>query len=165
MYVLGGIVGKEVIVASVLKFDSTQDTWSAWSRVEPMPEPRKLHAACAIGSDIYAFGGVLGLERQRSVFRFDTETNTWSTLEPMPRPCYTYSVSIIGGYQVYIVGAGDDGKGVLRFDTSSGVWSMLRDTSNNKHGSAFFVVGGCLYVAGGESDSSSVKPYEVATDT
>jgi hypothetical protein len=65
---------------------------------------------------------------------------------------------------IYIVGAGDDGKGVLRFDTASGVWSTLGATSNDKHGSATFVVGGCSYVAGGVA-RSSVERYDVATDT
>jgi N-acetylneuraminic acid mutarotase len=162
MYVLGGACGGPT-VASVLKFDSTQGTWSV---VEPMPEPRRKHAACAIGSDIYVFGGCRSpVERQTSVFKLDTETNTWSTLEPMPLPCVTHSVSVVDGDQVYIVGAGHDGKGVLRFDTASHAWSTLAATSDSRRRSATFVVGGCLYVAGGEDSSSSVERYDVATDT
>jgi lipid-binding SYLF domain-containing protein len=52
---------------------------------------------------------------------------------------------------VYIVGAGNDGKGVLRFDTASGVWSTLGATSSIKLGCATFVVG--------------VERYYVVTDT
>jgi subtilisin family serine protease len=66
---------------------------------------------------------------------------------------------------IYIVGAGNDGKGVLRFDTASGVWSTLGTTLNSKRRSATFVLGGCLYVAGGGGLSSSVERYNVATDT
>jgi N-acetylneuraminic acid mutarotase len=161
IYVLGGIC-ERIEVASVFKFDSTQGTWSA---VESMPEPRRLHAACAIGSNIYVFGGRFRHEVQTSVFKYDTVTNTWSTLAPMPLPCADHSVSVLNGDQVYIVGAGDDGKSVLRFDTASGVWSTLRDTSNNKCGSATFVLGGCLYVAGGDGNSSNVERYDVASDT
>jgi hypothetical protein len=73
---------------------------------------------------------------------------------------------VLDGDQVYIVGAGINGKGVLRFDTASGVWSTLGAISNNKHRSATFVVGGCLYVAGGGGDPYSiVERYDVATDT
>jgi N-acetylneuraminic acid mutarotase len=161
IYVLGGICERRE-VASVLKFDSTQGTWSA---VESMPEPRRLHAACAIGSDIYVFGGRFRNGFQTSVFKYDTVTNTWSTLAPMPLPCADHSVSVLNGDQVYIVGVGEDGKSVLRFDTASGVWSTLRDTSNNKRGSATFVLGGCLYVAGGDGNSSNVERYDVVTDT
>jgi N-acetylneuraminic acid mutarotase len=163
IYVLGGyaIIGSPEL-ASVLKFDSTQGTWIA---VAPMPAPRRFHAACAIGSDIYVFGGGIRFEDQTSVFKFDTVTNTWSTLAPMPLPCGDHNVSVLDGDQVYIVGVGDDGKGVLHFDTASGVWSTLRDTSNGMHGSPTFVVGGCLYVAGGDGNSSNVERYDVVTDT
>jgi N-acetylneuraminic acid mutarotase len=167
MYVLGGIVlGARGLStsASVLKFDSAQGAWSA---VERMPKARRMHAACAIGSDIYVFGGRRHLSGgKRSVFKYDTETNTWSTLEPMPLPCFNHSASVVDGDQVYIVGAGDDGKGVLRFDTASGTWSRLGATTNNKQGRASFVLGGRLYVAGGWKYSSlSVERYDVATDT
>jgi N-acetylneuraminic acid mutarotase len=165
MYVLCGICS-ESTVASVFKFDSTQDMWSV---VEPMPEPRKLHAVCSIGSNIYVFGGRFDHEDHTSSFKLDTrtETNTWSTLEPMPLPSSrsTHSVSVLDDDQVYIVGAGYDGEGVLRLDTASGSWSMPGATSSNKHGSATFVVGGCLYVAGGIGNSSSVERYDVASDT
>jgi N-acetylneuraminic acid mutarotase len=148
IYVLGGIASNgEVPLASVLKFDSMQGTWS---HVEPMPEGIWLHAACAIGSYIYVFGGRMSASGGKiSIFRFNTKTNTWSTSEPMPLLCCYHSVNVLDGNQVYIVGAGDDGKGVLRLDTISGVWSTLGATSNNKHGSTTFVLGGCLYVAAG----------------
>jgi N-acetylneuraminic acid mutarotase len=42
---------------------------------------------------------------------------------------------------------------------------MLGASSSDKHGSASFVVGGYLYVAGGDGDSSSVERYDVTTDT
>jgi hypothetical protein len=67
---------------------------------------------------------------------------------------------------VYIVGAGDDSKGVLRFDTASGSWSTLGHTSNDKLGSVTFVVGGCLHATGGVGSArSNVERYDVATDT
>jgi hypothetical protein len=73
---------------------------------------------------------------------------------------------VLDGDTVFIVGVGDDGKGVLCFDTASGVWSTLGATLNNKDGSESFVLGGCLYVAGGDdASSSSVERYDVATGT
>jgi N-acetylneuraminic acid mutarotase len=170
IYALGGFASDSArggsYLSSVLKFDSTQD---AWSQVEPMPEARRLHAACAIRSDIYVIGGWFGTGRggyqTSSIFKYDTETNTWSTLEPVPLPCIHHSVSVLDGSMIYIVGAGNDGKGVLRFDTASGVWSTLGTTLNSKRRRATFVLGGCLYVAGGGGLSSSVERYNVATDT
>jgi hypothetical protein len=161
IYLLGGITWSGATIASVLKFDSTQ---GSWRYVEDMPEPRRVHAACVIGSDIYVFGGRFRFEDQTSVFKLNTETDTWSTLEPMPLPCSSHSVSVLEGDQVYIVRAGADKMGVLRFDTASRMWSTLGETLNNERGSATFVVGGCLYVAGGENSFSSVERYDVAAD-
>jgi N-acetylneuraminic acid mutarotase len=120
MYVLGGSMRNGgSALASVFKFESTQGTWNA---VEPMPERRRLHTACAIGSDIYVFGG-LRTSAFKSVFKYHTETKIWSTLEPMPLPCGYHSAGVLDGNRIYIVGAGDDGKGVLNFDTASGAWN------------------------------------------
>jgi hypothetical protein len=164
MYVLGGNTrAGGSTLASVLKLDSTQGTWSL---VEPMPEARRGHSACAIGSDIYVFGGRCEFGRiTSSVFKLDTEANTWSALEPMPLTCSYHSVRVLNGNQVYVIGAGDDGRGVLHFSMTSGVWSALGATSDNKIGSSTFVFGGFLYVAGGVGDSSTVERYDVATDT
>jgi N-acetylneuraminic acid mutarotase len=108
MYVLGGVVDIFTATDSVLKFDITRATWN---EVAPMPEERRRVAACAIGSDIYVFGGDErnGLYRPRaSVFKYDTETNEWSTPAPMPLECAFYSVSVLDDL-VSIVGAEDDG--------------------------------------------------------
>jgi N-acetylneuraminic acid mutarotase len=74
MYVLGGTGhGRAAAFASVLKFDGTTSTWSD---VAPMPDARLGVAACAIGSDIYVFGGRNDLiGAHSSVFLLDTEAN------------------------------------------------------------------------------------------
>ena len=56
--------------------------------------------------------------------------------------------------------------GVLRFDPVSGAWSTLAPASANRKSCLSFVLGGCLYVAGGAAENkSSVQRYDVATDT
>jgi hypothetical protein len=53
IYVIGGFDGGGI--ASVLKFDSAQDTWS---EVAPVPDVEfYAFAACAVGSDNFVFGG------------------------------------------------------------------------------------------------------------
>jgi hypothetical protein len=52
-------------IATVLKYDSTQGTWT---QVAPMPEARYDAAGCAVGSDIFVFGGLclcLSISRAR----------------------------------------------------------------------------------------------------
>jgi hypothetical protein len=56
--------------ASMMKYDSTQDTWSEVSRI---PSRRTACAACAVGIDVYAFGGYYMQQTvQASVFKYDT---------------------------------------------------------------------------------------------
>jgi N-acetylneuraminic acid mutarotase len=122
-------------------------------------------AACAVGSDIYVFGGFSsdGLAHF-SVFKFDTEANVWSTLAPMPLACSYHSAGVLGGL-IYVVGAGDHSDEVLRFDPASGAWSTLAPTTGTKECGAPFVAGGCLYVAGGVSQPKRVERYDVASNT
>jgi hypothetical protein len=161
MYVLGGYDGD--VAGSALKFDSAQGTWS---QVAPMPVAIYDSAACAIGSDIFIFGGycnALGGD-QDSTFKYDTVADAWSTLAPMPHASSDHRVSVLDGL-VYIVGVGD-GSNVLRFDPASDVWSTLAPTLNNRGQCCSFVLGGCLYAAGGEGiDALSVERYDVTTDT
>jgi hypothetical protein len=161
MYVLGGRIG-EGTTASVLKFDSTQDTWS---EIAPMPERRFGMAACAIGGDIYAVGGYeSSFQAQASVFKYDTVANEWSILAPMPVTCVYNSASVLDGL-VYIVGAGATRREVLRFDPASGAWTTLTPTLIAMRIGASFVVDGCLYATGGAESGASVERYDPATDT
>jgi N-acetylneuraminic acid mutarotase len=160
MYELGGIYPggyhSSAAIARMVKFDSTQGTWSQSTH---MP-------ACAIGGDIYVFGGSpVHSQDQASVFKFDTVTDTWSTLAPMPLASSFHSASVLGGL-VYIVGIGVNCCEVLRFDPALDAWSTLAPTSSNRKYGVSFVVGGRLYVAGGSGRFNlSVERYHMASNT
>jgi hypothetical protein len=176
MYVLGGRVGDddedndirfgadEDATASVLKFDSTQ---GHWRQVSPMPEPRYNFAACAVGSDVFVFGGKNEVSSiQASVFKYDTEANIWSTLALMPHYAFGHSASVLDNL-IYIVGAGDHRSGVQRFDPISGAWTTLTPTLTHNLYASSFVLEGCLHVAGGlpHSSHSKVERYDAANNT
>jgi hypothetical protein len=168
MYVLGGELsddeGGSRVTASVLRFDSTQGTWS---EVAPMPAARHAFAACAVGSDVYIFGGYAGRE-QASVFKYDTVANAWSTLAPMSHACCDFSACVLDGL-IYLVGAGGGGRDVigrevLCFDPASEVWRTLAPLSSRRDSCALFVLAGCLYVVGGLLYTSIVERYDVASN-
>jgi hypothetical protein len=168
MYVLGGALREmhgPTVTTSVRKYDSVQGTWS---EVAPMPEPRCDFAACAVGKDIYVFGGCeiqnnLSSE-DNSLFKYDTETDKWSTLTPMPEEQHGHSAIELNGV-IYIVGAGYSGMELLCFDPASGVWSSLAPLLHECYHGASFVQGGCLYAAGGEIGNSNVERYDLVSDT
>jgi hypothetical protein len=165
MYVLGGFIEGDIVLyatASVLKLDSVH---GIWKEAAPMPEPRFNFAACVVGSNIYVFGGMSNYNHgERSVFRYDAETDDWSTLASMPGVGSRHSATELGGL-VYILGTGADYSGLQCYDPASDLWSTLSPmTTASSHG-ASFVLGGCLYAAGGERNASKVKRYEVTTNT
>jgi N-acetylneuraminic acid mutarotase len=169
MYVLGGGCQRNAFgdaTTSVCKYDSVQGTWS---EVAPMPEGRCDFAACAVGNNIYVIGGYdvrNGISsEQQTVFKYDTETDEWSTLTPMIEGQHGHSAIELNGL-IFIVGANDIGMELLCFDPASGVWSSLARLLHEHYHGASFVLGGCLYAAGGEtSGGSNVERYDVASDT
>jgi hypothetical protein len=167
IYVLGGF-GDDVanddnvgvpIATAVFKFDSALGTWV---EVAPMVAPRSDFAACAVGKDLYVFGGFeeFRLGASNTVSKYDTVANEWSTLAPMPSAYAHHSASVLDGL-VYIVRGGNE---VLRFDPTSGVWSSLAPTSANRYYCTSFVIGDHLYAAGGQHEVS-VERYDSATNT
>jgi N-acetylneuraminic acid mutarotase len=121
-------------------------------------------AAVAAGTDIYVFGGVDDNGGDEDfVMKYDTVADAWSILAPMPHACSCHRASNYNGL-VYIVGTGEDNEEVLRFDPVSAEWSPIAPTIFNRTNCATFVLGGCLYVAGGLSQET-VERYDAATDT
>jgi hypothetical protein len=162
MYVMGGMIEiNPGFAASVLKYDSTQDTWR---EIVPMPTARMGFAACVVGRDIYIFGDS-STGNPVPVLKFDTEAEEWDILPPTPVACHYPSASVLDGL-VYITGAGRSGCEVLRFNPTSGMWANLASTSSNRKRGASFVLSGLLYSAGGSTDATSaVERYDVASNT
>jgi hypothetical protein len=158
MYVLGGDVDGNTDRRSILKFESTLGTWIELTRA---PFAREYFAVCVIGCDIYVFGGENAASEMQS--DVDTVADSWDFLTPMPSRSSQYCASVLDGL-VYILGA-DDGHGVLRFDPSSNSLISLAPTLVYRKEGVSFVLGGCMYTAGGEGQSLSVARYNVATDT
>jgi N-acetylneuraminic acid mutarotase len=163
MYVLGGQIDGGV-TASVLKSDGAD---GSWSEAVPMPAPRERFASCAYKSSIYVFGGSDARSvGQASVFKFDIEANKWSRQAPMPHICTYHHASILNG-EVYIVGAGYNGREVLRFNFATNAWSTLVQTIYRRDRGVSFVLADSLYAAGGEDGSAreSMERYDLAANT
>jgi hypothetical protein len=128
-----------------------------------MPEARCDFAACAVGSDIFVFGGHNAGDHD-SVFKYDTVANEWSTLAPMPYTCADHSASVLDGL-VYIMGAGASYHDVLRFDPMSNVWSTLAPTAIRRDDGSSFVLGGCLYAVGSGICDATAERYDVASNS
>jgi N-acetylneuraminic acid mutarotase len=133
-----------------------------------MPEPRYKFAACAKGTDIFIFGGKNAQNNsQESVFKYDTLTDLWGILSmsPMPSASFEHSCCLLDGL-IYIAGARDNGTGLMCFDPASRRWSTIGTMLSLVTQVSIFVLGGCLYVAEGNSESkASVERYDPTTNT
>jgi hypothetical protein len=164
IYVLGGDIAERIFppTESVIKLD---DARGAWSMVAPMPEARWNCAACVVRTDIYVFGGLNDLaDKQGSVYKYDTKANIWNVLAPMPTAEFGHSVSVIDGL-IYIIGTGNGARYFLRFAPVTGIWSTLASTLRGRSRATYFVLGGCLYAAGGTGSPLTLERYGVASDT
>jgi N-acetylneuraminic acid mutarotase len=148
---------------SVLTFDSVHSTWREAS---PMPEVRFHFAACAIGRNIFVFGGKdSDYIAQSSVYKFDTAVDAWSVLPPMPYPCSPDSASVLDGLAYVQVGRGGV---ILRFDPAQESWLTIAPNLIQRGGANTFVLDCCLYVVGGlafGAEEKIVECYDVASNT
>jgi hypothetical protein len=152
-----------MIYLGTLKYDCTEGSWTG---VTPMPEARLAFATCAVGTDIYVFGGEdEDEETVDSVFKYDTVADEWTSLARMPQSCAYHSACALDGL-IYIVGVGGigSGEGVLCFDPASGDWESRAPTLHNRRYATCFVLGGILYAGGGISGGSSMERYDVAAN-
>jgi hypothetical protein len=150
LYVTGGFShDPSRAFLSVEKNTPSSDTLSA---VAHLPSARYDQAAVAVGSAIYVLGGYanIGSQGLASVLKFDSTQGACSAVESMPAPRQCHAACAIGS-DIYVFG------GSLRFEDQTSVFKY--DTST-------FVLGGCLFVAGGDGASSTVvERYDVVTGT
>lgn len=59
----------------------------AWSTAAALGSPRRLHGVCALGVDVFVFGGMTqdGVETATAE-RYDATTNTWRAIASLPAP-------------------------------------------------------------------------------
>jgi hypothetical protein len=175
VYVFGGIEidnDDPCTVSSVLKFVSGARTWN---EVTPMPEERDNAGACALGSDIYIFGGNDDYETERATtYRFDTQTGEWMILAPMPQAKAGHSVCVLNSL-IYVVGGSDShSKGLTSahcFDPAANSWRTLASMSVAINELGVFVLNESIYAVGGyHGDRSpcsltSMERYYVVSDS
>ena len=136
-----------------------------------MPEGRDSFGACVVGTDVYVIGGQTDNEETTdTVFRYSTVADEWSTLAPMPEARTGCQACALGDMDmVYVVGgrAGNWSQlsSVCRFDPASGSWSTVAPMSTARSDFGLFVLGGCIYAAGGLRTEQSVEKYDPDTDS
>jgi N-acetylneuraminic acid mutarotase len=108
LYATGGLDADEETLASVERYDPSEDTWSA---APALPRHRYGRCACAVADAMYVIGGTEPIEGEDeqivgTVLKFDSRTQTWSEMAPMPAERYCAGACVLGS-AIYVFGGCD----------------------------------------------------------
>jgi len=151
IYVVGGWAqtdSGEGPTATLEVYDPATNTWAVKA---PMPTPRNVLAAAALGGKLYAMGGWTGSEVTNRVEVYDPRSDSWSVGTPMNNPSSALSAAVLNG-KIYAMGGSD----VEVYDPQKQAWTTTVSTGwAPRWFLAAAVAKGKLYAMGG-SDSPDV---------
>ena len=152
-------------------FDSDAKKWTQHEHGDG-PAPRSFHKMCAIGSDLFVFGGCGVVGRNADLWKFDTVAGKWTVLagEPpagLPGRGGAGFLPSSDGKSLFVVGGfiGEESNAVFRFDLAENTWHEVLAEKNDVvrpfSVSCGAMIGGDLCFIGGEVDPSA-KGHEGA---
>ena len=151
VYVIGGIDSDWEVDALIPETEMYNPASDGWTDRAPLPTPRSLLGAAAIGGIIYAVGGIDATNISAVVEAYDPATNVWTTKAPLPTARYGMKLGVVGGL-LYAVGGYEGGIPTDRvdaYDPALNSWSPRAPMPSPHTWGGAGVVGGILYVAGG----------------
>jgi hypothetical protein len=172
IFAVGGTGVGNTSTASVERYDVSSGTWR---EVAPMAMVRAEFGLCSLSDGkIYATGGVKsGDVKLSSVERYDSRLDIWSAAPSLPRPrcahcaCAVDNVMyILGGIEVDEEGGGETVNSVLKFDCWTQTWSEGASMPEERDRAGACVLGGDIYVFGGntENDTTTATIYRFSTE-
>ncbi|PRW58177.1 nitrile-specifier 5-like [Chlorella sorokiniana] len=182
IYLFGGEHAPRVPIGSDVHAYNLQERVWRKLQVHGTPPPlRNAHAAAAVGTELYIFGGRCGIEigeaALNDLYKLDTTTATWSIVEPVGEtrpPKRSYAAATSAGGKLYVFGGcGEGSSGRLndlwQFDPATNRWRQLpsSDAIKGRGGPGFVSVPGALYVVAGFAgqETNDVHRFDLATET
>ncbi|RLM85219.1 tRNA wybutosine-synthesizing protein 2/3/4 isoform X2 [Panicum miliaceum] len=156
-YVIGGRGGPSEILDDVWVLQSAENTWLRLECSGNIFRPRHRHAAAAVASKIYVFGGLSDEGIYSCMNVFDTKSKQWSMLPAAGEwPCARHSHSLVSyGSKLFMFG-GHDGQQALNdfysFDTTTLRWnkeSTNGGTPSPRFSHCMFIYKNYLGILGG----------------
>ncbi|KAH6787777.1 Met-10+ like family protein / kelch repeat-containing protein [Perilla frutescens var. hirtella] len=158
IYVIGGRADPMNILNEVWVLNMQKKQWNLLLCSGSLFPPRHRHAAAAVGSKIYVFGGIHDNSVLSSIYVLDTDSTEWSEIQShgdLPGPRHSHSMDANGSH-LYMFGGynGDKALGDLyTFDIQRGLWSTLKTNGQSPnarfshlmfmHSNFLGILGGC----------------------
>jgi hypothetical protein len=126
-----------------------------WQACAPMPTPGYGFACAAVGSRVYAIGGVVSevdsTVPRLAVEAYDAAADSWITgFAPPPAPKWYSGCAVLDG-KIYVIGGtdGSDLSRVDRFDPATNTWDTVAPLPWPRWALAGCAYAGCIYAIGG----------------
>lgn len=177
VYLLGGIESFSDDFArarSVATFERVDVGSGDWTRLPPLPRALNHVALVAVGTTLYAFGGLTDSlrdgEATADAWRFDPAAGRWEAIAPMPTARGATAAAVAGG-RIFVLG-GKRGQSSLAanesYDPRTDEWRRHADLPTRRDHLGAAAHGSRVYAAGGrKEDEESLRTLEVydpATD-
>lgn len=133
LYVIGGRGGPLQIFNDVWAFNPTEKRWTLLKSTGHTFHPRHRHATAAIGSNIYAFGGLNNEIIYSCMSVLNSKTLDWCNVSMIGEfPCARHSHSMVAYGPLLLLFGGYDGQKALgdlySFDTRTSSWKREKTT-------------------------------------
>ncbi|XP_054785640.1 tRNA wybutosine-synthesizing protein 2/3/4 isoform X2 [Prosopis cineraria] len=138
MFLIGGRTGPDKILGEVWVLDTAKNCWKLMQCGGSDFLPRHRHAAAAVGSNIYVFGGLDNDNIFSSFYILDTINLIWKKVPVSGDwPCARHSHSMVAhGSQIFMFGGYDGTKALddlYSFDIRKGQWKKEKTAGRNPH--------------------------------
>lgn len=142
--------------SEVIEYESKEPYFGWYSKNKlSIPGIGSSVAACSIDNDIY----ILGVsDKSKTVYKYDTITNTYSNLAEMLYAKFIPTISVIDG-MIYISGGRGDNSYVpveyapviLKYNPATNLWYDIGRTIERRMFASSFVINGKIYICGGQT--------------
>jgi N-acetylneuraminic acid mutarotase len=141
-------------------YDPATDSWSTG---QSAPAPFSTAATCAIGDEIYMFGGA-DANRQRIALTqvYNASTNSWSTKASLPTARSNATCARVGD-QLYVIGgwSGALVDSVDRYDPATDSWTSVTRLLEPRHYIEAEPIDSKIFMLGGELNGQLVDTVEI----
>ena len=156
---------------SVEMYETSEDEWKD---LQPLNTSRSRHAMVTCDGCLYVIGGGRGYDYLSSVEKLQDLESKWEFVQPLNAKRLQCAAVTLNGNIYAIGGSGIDifdhktGKSVEKFEPSENKWSFVSEMNFVRIGPAACVIGGRIFVVGGErpkGDFSTLECYDPTDDT
>ncbi len=169
VFVLVFLTASCIIIIQPVK--ASEDSWTSKA---PMPTARFSFGVASVNGKIYAIGGAVSTQSGTLLGNneeYDPITDTWYEKARLPTPTYGCAVASYGN-QIYVFGGqikGDNGlevetNGTKVYDIVTDRWVTKAPMPTARSFLQANVVGGKIYLIGGDVNGTFNEVYDPATD-